>query len=198
MSNITLLHYNNYFNRTIKKLATVAEYQAVDANNNKTTGINFVPGDGIMTSLILGTYSLNMGYDYLLVSEMELINNVSTEVIKSRWFILQEERTRDGQYEIQLRRDVIADHYDEVMSAPTFVEKAYIDDVNNPLLYNSENMSFNQIKQQELPLKDETKSGWVVGYIPSNSFSSETPVTKKVAIGLNPNITVAALDEWSY
>lgn len=198
MSNITLLHYNNYFNRTIKKLATVAEYQAVDANNNKLTGINFVPGDGVMTSLILGTYSLNMGYDYLLVSEMELVNNVSTEVIKSRWFILQEERTRDGQYEVQLRRDVIADHYDEVMSAPTFIEKAYIDDVNNPLLYNSENMSFNQIKQQELPLKDETKSGWVVGYIPSNSFSSETPVTKKVAIGLNPNITVTALNEWSY
>ena len=35
----------------------------------------------------------------------------------------------------------------------------YINDINDPLLYNSESMNVNQIKQLEIPLKDETKSG---------------------------------------
>ena len=40
-----------------------------------------------------------------------------------------------------------------------FIEKGFINDVNDPLLYNSESMNVNQIKQEEIPLKDETQSG---------------------------------------
>lgn len=58
-----------------------------------------------------------------------------------------------------LKRDVIADNYNDVVDSPIYLEKGFINDVNDPLLYNSESMNLNQIKQLEIPLKDETQSG---------------------------------------
>lgn len=51
------------------------------------------------------------------------------------------------------------------MTAPCFVEKGIISNNNDPLLFNSENMSFNQIKQSETLLKDKTGCAWIVGYV---------------------------------
>jgi hypothetical protein len=51
------------------------------------------------------------------------------------------------------------------MSAPCYVEKGVIRDPNDPLLMNSEGAIFNQIKQSEAPLVDETGCAWLVGYI---------------------------------
>ena len=164
MANVTLLHYNNYFNRIVKKEDFYTTYLTSDPYYNKIQNVNFVPGDGISTSLVLGTYSLNMGFDYVVVTE---IKN-GTEVIKSRWFLMEEHRTRDGQYEIVLRRDVIADHYDAILSSPCFIEKGYINSVSNPLLYNKEGNLFNQIKKGEELLKDKTQSAWIVGYFDKN------------------------------
>ena len=70
------------------------------------------------------------------------------DTIISRWFILESERTRDGQYRIALKRDVLAEHFDNIMTAPCFVEKGFVNDVNSPFLYNSESMTYNQIKQK--------------------------------------------------
>ena len=146
MANVTLLHYNNYFNRIVKKEASYAAYLTADPSYNKTNNTNIVPGDGVTTSLVLGTSSLVMGYDYLIVTEIEN----STEVIKSRWFITEENRTRDGQYEVFLKRDVIVDNYTDVVNAPTLNKKGIINDITNPLLFNNESMTYNQIKQDEI------------------------------------------------
>ena len=58
-------------------------------------------------------------------------------------------------------------------------------------------MKFNQIKQSETPLMDETKSGWVVGYIPSDAFPKAEPeydrVEKVVTIPRSADITVNGL-----
>ena len=101
-----------------------------------------------------------------------------------------------------LKRDVIADNYNDVVNSPIFLEKGYINDVNDPLLYNSESMNLNQIKQLEIPLKDETQSGWVVGYIPSDAFPKVEPaydrVEKKVTIPMSADITVENLNSWNY
>ena len=101
-----------------------------------------------------------------------------------------------------LKRDVIADNYNDVVNSPIFLEKGYINDVNDPLLYNSESMNLNQIKQLEIPLKDETQSGWVVGYIPSDAFPKVEPaydrVEKKVTIPMSADITVDNLSSWNY
>ena len=82
------------------------------------------------------------------------------------------------------------------------MEKGFISDVNDPLLYNSESMSLNQIKQFEMPLKDETQSGWVVGYIPSDAFPKVEPehdrVEKTVTVPMSADITVNGLSSWNY
>ena len=157
---LLLLHYNNYFNRIIKKKETIADYKAADTNYKEVSNINFNPGDGVNTSIVLGlgqNGSIFTGdeFDYLVA--YETVDN--KQVIDSRWFILEQDRKRGGQYELTLKRDVIADNYLAVVNSPIFLEKGFINDVNDPLLYNSESMHVNQIKQLEIPLMDETKSG---------------------------------------
>ena len=195
---LLLLHYNNYFNRIIKKKDTIADYKAADADYKEASNINFNPGDGVNTSLVLGlgqNGSLFEGdeFDYLVAYEVVGNNNV----INSRWFIIELDRQRAGQYELTLKRDVIADNYIDVVNSPIFLEKGFINDVNDPLLYNSESMSLNQIKQLEIPLMDETKSGWVVGYIPSDAFPKVEPaydrVEKNVTIPMEADIEVNGL-----
>ena len=51
---LLLLHYNNYFNRIIKKKDTIADYKAADTNYKEVANINFNPGDGVATSIVLG------------------------------------------------------------------------------------------------------------------------------------------------
>ena len=200
---LLLLHYNNYFNRIIKKKDTIDDYKSADANYKEASNINFNPGDGVNTSLVLGlgqNGSIFDGdeFDYLVA--YEVVDNVN--VINSRWFIMEQDRQRSGQYELTLKRDVLADNYIDVVNSPIFLEKGFINDVNDPLLYNSESMSVNQIKQLEIPLMDETKSGWVVGYIPSDAFPKVEPeydrVEKNVTIPMSADITVNGLSNWSY
>ena len=156
-TNITLLNYNNYFNRRVKSESTLAAYKALDTNYTDIASVNFNPADGVNTDLVVGTSSISHNYDYLIVWD------TSDSSITSRWFIMDENRTRDGQYHLTLRRDVIIDHYDDIKNAPTFIEKGIISDTTDPLLYNSESMTYNQIKQSETLLKDRTGIGWVVG-----------------------------------
>ena len=200
---LLLLHYNNYFNRIIKKKDSIENYKAADVDYKEVSNINFNPGDGINTSLVLGlgqNGSLFGKYEFDYLVAYEVVDNVN--VINSRWFILEQDRKRGGQYELTLKRDVIVDNYIDVVNSPMFIEKGFIDDVNDPLLYNSESMNLNQIKQLEMPLKDETKSGWVVGYIPSDAFPKVEPaydrVEKKVTIPMSADITVENLNSWNY
>lgn len=201
---LLLLHYNNYFNRIIKKKDTIADYKSADANYKEVSNINFNPGDGVNTSIVLGlgqndsVFEGDDEFDYLVT--YETVDNIN--VIKGRWFILEQDRKRGGQYELTLKRDVLADNYNDVINSPIFLEKGFINDVNDPLLYNSESMNVNQIKQEEIPLKDETKSGWVVGYIPSDAFPKQEPeydrVEKVVSVPMAADITVNGLSTWNY
>ena len=74
-TSVVLLHYNNYFNRQVKILSTLNEYVQKDADSVTCSNINFIPGDGINTSLVLGK-GTNPGdiftgakdkFDYLVV-----------------------------------------------------------------------------------------------------------------------------------
>ena len=200
---LLLLHYNNYFNRIIKKEETIAAYMNADSHYRVASNINFNPGDGVNTSLVLGLGQNGSlfdvdEFDYLVA--YDIVSDAA--VIRSRWFVLEQDRKRGGQYELTLKRDVLADNYSSVINSPIFLEKGFINDVNDPLLYNSESMSLNQIKQFEMPLKDETQSGWVVGYIPSDAFPKVEPehdrVEKEVTVPMAADITVNGLSSWSY
>ena len=200
-TDIVLLHYNNYFNRTIKVPGnTLADYTALDANYTTISAANFNPADGVSTSLIVGKgEAATVGkelhsYDYLLV-----VDDDTNHTVLSRWFIIDENNTRDGQYHISLRRDVIIDHYDDIKNAPTFIEKGMISSTTDPLLYNSESMTYNQIKDSETLLKDSTGIGWVVGYIPQDAFTQTTGVvTKEVITAADADDSVDAITNWDY
>lgn len=108
--------------------------------------------------------------------------NPAVAVIKFRWFVLESERTRNGQYRIALKRDVLADHLTQILNAPCFVEKGNIKDINDPLLYNNESMTYNQIKKEEYELKDNSGTAWIVGYMAKNRPNSAVSVSTQVAI----------------
>ena len=174
--NILLLKgFNNYFNRIVKKYSTLADYKSNSNGYLEFTSINFNPNDGITTDLVVGNASQTEGDqvlfweyngspDYLVCWEA----GDGVTLIRSRWFVLEAVRTRNGQYRIALKRDVLAEHFDEVLQAPCFVEKGIVDDKESALLYNKENLTYNQIKQSETLLQDPTESGWIVGYVAKN------------------------------
>lgn len=149
--NIYLLNYNNYYNRICKKEDTLTNYLEYQIGDT-IQGVNFNPNDGVNTELIVNT---NQKANYLLAVEDNTIN--------SRWFIIESKRLRNGQHRLMLRRDLIADNYNDIINAPCFIEKATVND-SDPAIYNKENMTFNQIKTSETELKDETGCNWIVGY----------------------------------
>ena len=173
--NILLLKgYNNYFNRIVKKEDSTANYRtavlAVGGSFQDIASVDFNPNDGVVTELIVGkgtSYFSNWengSPDYLVT--YEIVNSVET--IRHRWFILEAKRTRGGQYKLTLKRDILADFYDDYKTAPCYIEKATIDDTLNPLLYNKEGLGVNQIKTSEHLLKDRSGVAWVVGYVARN------------------------------
>lgn len=146
--------------------------------------VTFNPNDGINAAQVINTTWVP---DYLV-----MINDESR--IVSRWFVIEARYTREGQYQCSLRRDLIADFYDEVTTAPTFIEKATLD-VNDPGIFNSENMTFNQIKQSEMLLKDRPGVPWIVGYIARDYVGGEISIPQTVIV---PDIVVRSVSEYEY
>ena len=179
--NILLLRgFNNYFNRIVKKYSSIADYKTNSTAFLELTNINFNPNDGVIAELVIGNPTQQENNkplawdtvgtpDYLVCYENE--GNPAAPVIKFRWFVLESERTRKGQYRIALKRDVIAEYFDNIIAAPCFVEKGSINDASNPLLFNNEAGSFNQIKQSEILLKDKTNCPWIIGYVSQDKQS---------------------------
>lgn len=151
-----ILEYNNYYNRVVKSLDTVTEYLPYVIYS--TTGVNFNPADGVDTSQLIGTGGYDGTGDYVLV-----VNDLNE--IVSKWFIVNSERTRAGQYNLSLHRDLVVDYYNIIKDNPVFVEKATLRE-DDPFVFNpEEGMTFNQIKKSETLLKDKTGCSWIVAYI---------------------------------
>lgn len=190
MSTIYLLKYNNYYNRIVKKEDTLGAYLTQDYLLDTFENINFVPADGVDTTLVVKHVGPNP--DYLIVAD--------GNDIESRWFVVESDIIRGGQYKLTLHRDVIVDSYDLVVNAPCFIEKATLSN-NDPFIFNGEDMTFNQIKQAETPLKDETGCAWVVGYIPKDSFTGEQStrtVKTDFVLADSADIVVDNIDQWEY
>lgn len=159
--NLTLLSYNNYYNRIVKRHNTLAEYVKDGAVEITTvSNLNFNPNDNVTTKQIVNADMGQTAADYAILLE-------GPKII-SRWYVLEARRVRAGQYELDLLRDLISDNYDKIIEAPMFVEKAMLSPAN-PLIFNSENMTYNQIKKSETLLKDKSGSAWIVGYIARNT-----------------------------
>ena len=161
--NLIFLDYNTYGNRIVKKEDTLANYLEYETAREVTA--NFNPNDGVNTVQVLNNKTHDVG-NYLIV-----VDNNSN--IVSRWFVMESIYKRDGQHFVKLHRDLMVDYWEGVKSAPCFIEKATVPSTDSAI-FNKENMTFNQIKSGEYPLKDETGSAWVVGYIPKDSLNNNT------------------------
>ena len=163
-----VLSYNNYFNRKVMVLSDIAACEPYV--KQKIEHVSFNPNDGVTASQIVNSYSEG---DYLVCSEDD-------KTIESRWFILEADRTRQGQYNLQLKRDSIADNLEAVKSAPLFVEKAMLED-DDPMIVNDEGMQTNKVKIREILLKDASKVPWIVGYISKKQGDKTIKVSEDAA-----------------
>lgn len=196
LTNIIILKHTNYYNRQIKKYDTVTDY--LQNSNSKYaiySNINFYKADGVGTSLVLNDASLTNGpvSSYINPTEANYLLEYDTNGIKTRWFILECMQTRAGQYRLSLRRDVIADNYDQVINAKTYIEKATCS-ANDVAIYNQEDITFNSIKKREELLKDDSENAWIVGYYAPQQSALEVNVPET---SVNA-IKVQTLESWEY
>ena len=154
MSRIYLLNYENYYNRKCGRPQTnilnYEDYYLAEYDN-----VNFNPNDGVSTELIVNYNGEHPNY-LLVVDDYPFVG--------SRWYVIEAQRTRSGQLRLVLRRDLVADFYDDIIDAPAMIERGRLG-TYDPYIFNDEGMRFNQIKQSETLLKDETQIPWVVGYL---------------------------------
>ena len=182
--NLRLYKYNNYYNRRIKSFSELTDLD--DYLEFTEYNINFNPNDGVSTEHIIGGInSYSGGADYAILEEQN-------EIV-SRWFVLESQRTRAGQYRLVLKRDSIADFYPAVMDAPCFIEKGWVPN-SDPAIFNKEDLTFNQIKKNEILLKDKTNIPWLVGYyLKGQNMSVSVEASTPIA-----NYTVNGLSAWTY
>lgn len=183
--NLHLYEYNNYYNRTLKSFNSIEELDDYELFVEYNT--NFNPNDSVFTEHIIGgPLAYYGGADYCVVER--------DGEIESRWFVLENMRTRGGQYKISLKRDVVADFATDIFNAPCFVEKGWVNDTDSAI-FNSENMTFNQIKKREIRLTDSTRTPWIVGYY----TKQDEPLTATIEkIEPTADITVNGIANWTY
>ena len=139
------------------------------------SGVQFNPNDGIETTQILNVLDFT-SFDYIVVTDT--VNG--SEKIASRWFVTERTRKRRGQSLVRMSRDVMADYKEPIKNAIAYIDRGYVPN-SNPLIYNPEGGSYNQIKTGEILLKDKTNTAWIVGYLASNFFG-DTPTDKTITI----------------
>lgn len=195
MKTIYLVDWFNYAQRKIDRKETIDEY--VDVYSKQ--GINFDYNDGVNTTLVLNT---DIIAPYLIVVD-------ERNQIESRWWVMDKQVNRGQQKTFYLRRDLVADYLDDFLSSTCYVEKGWIKDPNNPLIYNSESFNTNQIKTKEIELKDNLGLKWIVGYVNKNSLGYTVDKDGKATAGsieyrsyknqaYKPDIEVDSLSDWAY
>lgn len=189
MATLNLFNFNNYYDRVSKYFATLQEYTENGLLLYSWQDRNFNPSDGVATNCILN-YS-GAQPDYCIVT------NTYGDIV-SRWFVIEARRTTGGQYMVTLLRDLVADYRQVVLSNPCFIEKATLD-IRDPLLFNKENMTFNQIRKEQTMLYDNSKCPWIVGYVPKDTTLPGSKITGNIAV-TPPKIdfTVDGIENWEY
>lgn len=185
---LTLLqNYSNYYNRQLKLHNRPELYLAQSALSFEA---NLAKKDDITASAVVNN-NIAPTCDYLVAI------NKDTGLLDSRWFITDCVELSGSSYALTLRRDVIADYYKEIIESPCFIEKAILG-INDPGIWNSENMTFNQVLANKYLLKDSTKSAWIVGYLPKNAPTEQKKVEADFVTSASADITVDNFENWEY
>lgn len=156
-----LLNFKNYFNREIEVPGnaiddyTHAGYSLLNTINNMSL---WNPNDGVNT-VITTTWYTNTIPNYVIVTPD------NSGIIESRWWVIKHERIAGTQYRLYLRRDLIADNLKLVLNNEhSYVVRGYCGDTSD-IVYNKEDLKFNQVKTDQIPLYDDTGCPWIVMYL---------------------------------
>lgn len=178
------IKYNNYYNRQLK---IADNYTEIDPNPYWEEGIYFNFADGVNTKQVVD--DLVEDKDYCILYELGGLAS-----LHSRWFIIDAEYQLNGQTVLTLRRDLLADFAPQILYANAFIEKGWLQ-ANNNLIFNTEQMTFNQVKKQEVLIKDSTKIPWIVGYYPNDATISGTANLPNTEYDFSIN---TEFSNWSY
>ena len=191
MGNKTLyyLRFNNYFNRQLIMKYGTTWYRQLQIGFTPNVQL-FNYGDGVYTTQIVNTVQWNdvddKAPDYCVVED-------DTTLEYSRWFVIEWKYIRAGQYQATLRRDVLADNYDAIMSSPMLISKGYVTP-SDSAIFNYEGQAYNKIKTSETLLYDETGCPWLVGYIPRDAFKDQAKEVTTSLISPFYNLNYATLE----
>lgn len=180
--NIYLYNHVNYYERKIKRYDTIAEYGDPLAIY---TGINFVLNDGINTKQVLN-YDIDNGTpDYALIVD-------DTDNTFTRWYVIEAERNRKGQCVLTLHRDVIAENLNEVLNATTYVEKGYVQDRSNPVIFADEQISTSMLPKEQQSLNKTNAQSFYYIYLAKSGANLSKTVTYNGKI--TTNLVYSTLD----
>ena len=191
MGNKTLyyLRFNNYFNRQLIMKYGTTWYRQIQIGFTPNVQL-FNYGDGVNTTQIVNTVQWNdvddKAPDYCVVED-------DTTLEYSRWYVIDWKYIRAGQYQATLRRDVLADNYDAIMSSPMLISKGYVTP-SDSAIFNYEGQAYNKIKTSETLLYDETGCPWLVGYIPRDAFKDQAKEVTTSLISPFYNLNYATLE----
>lgn len=190
MFNLYFLKWNSYYNRTYKPLLSVNEAEIVGVIENCS---NWNPNDGVDAEQVTAYNTFVKIPDYMAV--------VEDGKITSRWYVIECVRTRNGQFKVSLHRDLIADYYESIKDSPMFVEKGFLS-ASSPLIFNKENMTFNQIKKGEYLLDEGINCAWIVGYLARPQTGKEQDISGSVSFGTPQYdyeiISNGSITSWEY
>lgn len=200
MYTIYLYKTHPYRDRIVIRHEKLYEYEYDTENFKfaiKYNNINFNPNDGITAEVTVGKYSKeddDMRANYLMVTELQ---EDAPRKIVSRWFVMEQKKIRYGQWRLTLRRDVVADNYDECLKSTFYIEKAMLKE-GNSLIYNSEGSVMNKVKVSENLLEDKTKVAWIVGYLAKGTAD----IKGEVRMNSNDDSSFVSigttLEKWKY
>ena len=190
MVNLYFLQYNNYFNRQTKPHRTITSW-FLPYQIGSTVGVQlFNYGDGVDTTQVVNTSAWvneNRVPDYCVVEDQ-------TNGSRQYWYVLEWKYLRRGQYEATLKRDVLSENYDLIITAPMLIKKGTVASSNDPAMFNTEGQAYNQIKSDEIPLYDATGCPWIVGYVPLDAFTTDTEISKNIYV--EPSFTYNTLEDF--
>lgn len=197
MYNLYYLHFNNYYNRLLKRYETLNEYISNSVVCGISSNVNFFPNDGVSTAHTPYIKDFNVNSNNSVIIPDYLIVCDTNNNILSRWYVIEcVYNTGKTQYKMSLYRDVIAEYWNDVVNKPFYCEKGYLPTYDNGI-FNDEAITTSQVKESESLIQDKTGIPWIVGYraIPK---SNETINDELDITNLTPDYIVDELSNWEY
>ena len=157
LQTLYLFKWNNYRNKIIKGRPQISDGTPYTDSKGGSL-LKFNPNDGIDAECVLNLNYNNFEYNYIL--EVESGTNFTRS-----WFIKEPIRLSENQVKLILVRDIVSDYLHDTLNTDLVINRGKCL-LSDSAIYNTEGFELNQIKKSEILLKDETKTAWIIGYVP--------------------------------